>query len=244
MTHTEYIELTELLRKLTGDADILGIVFDKVEVPIDDPGDRRISDGITKRTVASDQAKQHPQFKSRYFLLQRANQDVVRAVKIMNDCIDGWVESNQARADQGHPVTADDRALYEAMAGFMSATEKVIKGVGRQYIPLRSRCRSWMDLATTWFPELYPAHVLQFLQSDHYGRAVGAGVLLRPLTVANGRIADLARLLADGFFTLKPKDFDMGNDKARNDRQMWDRVFKDGSGTSITAKQLREANKK
>lgn len=240
MTHTEYIELTELLRKLAGDADLLRIVFDKVEVPIDDPGDRRISDGITKKTVASDQAKQHPQFKSRYFLLQRANQDVVRAVKIMNDCIDGWVESNQARADQGHPVTADDRALYEAMAGFMSATEKAIKGVGRQYIPLRSRCRSWMDQATGWFPELYPAHVQKLLTSKEYDLAVGDGLITPPLTLKKN-IADLARFLVNYFFTLSPKDYDAGNDNGRNDWQKWDRVFMKEDGTPITAKQLKGA---
>ena len=235
MTHTEYIELTELLRKLAGDADLLRIVFDKVEVPIDDPGDRRISDGITKKTVASDQAKQHPQFKARYFLLQRANQDVVRAVKIMNDCIDGWVESNQARADQGHPVTADDRALYEAMAGFMSATEKAIKGVGRQYIPLRSRCRSWMDQATGWFPELYPELIRRILNDDHYIKAVEDGRITSRFTW-NGTIKELAVWIDDNCFVSDPLAFKVSGH--RNEWSLLDCVFMKKDGTPITADQL------
>ena len=235
MTHTEYIELTELLRKLAGDADLLRIVFDKVEVPIDDPGDRRISDGITKKTVASDQAKQHPQFKSRYFLLQRANQDVVRAVKIMNDCIDGWVESNQARTDQGHPVTADDRALYEAMAGFMSATKKAIKGVGRQYIPLRTRCRSWMDQATTWFPELYPELIRRILKDVSYIEAVKDGRITSRFTW-NGKIKELAVWIDDNCFVSDPLAFQVTGHQ--NEWSLLDCVFMKKDGTPITAEQL------
>ena len=154
MTHTEYNELTGLLKKIAGDADILRAVFDKVEVRIDDPSDRRRVDEITKEKVASDQARQHTRFKMRYIDLRRTENDVKRAVDVMNKCVDGWSESNQARADQAKTVTADDRALYEAMSSFISATENPIEGVGGVYSPLRSRCRSWMDQATSWFADL------------------------------------------------------------------------------------------
>ncbi len=229
MTHTEYIELTELLRKLTGDADLLR--DGRFYVSVDDHGELRIS-GI-------DQAGQHAT-SIKNEILTRTENNVARAVEIMNGCVDEWTASNQARADNKLPVTADDRALFEAMSGFMSATEKAIKGVGRQYIPLRSRCRSWMDQATGWFPELYPAHVQKLLTSKEYDLAVGDGLITPPLTLKKN-IADLARFLVNYFFTLSPKDYDAGNDNGRNDWQKWDRVFMKEDGTPITAKQLKGA---
>ena len=134
MTHTEYIELTELLRKLAGDADLLRIVFDKVEVQIDDPGDRRISDGITHRTVASDQAKQHPQFKFRYHLLAQTENGVERAVEIMG----GGTRT-------GHRAKADDPELFDVMSKFMSATSTPIPGASRLFNNLRNLCGSWFQ---------------------------------------------------------------------------------------------------
>lgn len=135
MTHTEYIELTELLRKLTGDADLLRIVFDTVEVPIDDPGDRRISDGITKNTVASDQAKQHPMYhQRRTILLPSAQRGVARAVEIMG-----------GETRTGHRAKVDDPELFDVMSKFMSATSTPIPGASRLFDNLRDLCGSWFQ---------------------------------------------------------------------------------------------------
>lgn len=234
MTHTEYIELTELLRKLAGDADLLR--EGRVYVSVGDHGEILI---MTR--AECDQTKYSKPIRDE--LLTRTQNNVARAVDIMAKCVDGWVAYNQDRADNKLTVTDQDRALYEGMTGFMSATDKPIASVGGVYTLLRSRCRSWMDLATTWFPELYPAHVQKFIQSEHYARAVGDRVITPPLTVTNGRIADLARVLYNGYFTIRQKDIDEGNNKARNDWQMWDGVFKDSNGTPITNTQLSDAFK-
>lgn len=229
MTHSEYNELTKLLKIMTGDADLFR--DGRVYLSVDDHGELRIS-GI-------DQAGQHATSIKKE-ILTRTENNVARAVEIMNGCVDEWTASNQARADNKLPVTADDRALFEAMSGFMSATDGPIKNVGGVYSSLRSRCRSWMDQATEWFPELYPAHVLNLLTSKEYDLALGDGLITPPLTLKKS-IADLARFLVNYFFTLSQKDYDAGNDNGRNDWQKWDRVFMKEDGTPITAKQLKEA---
>lgn len=145
MTHTEYIELTELLRKLTGDADLLR--EGRVYVSVDDHGEIQ----ITTRAEC-DQTKHSKPIKGE--LLTRTQNNVSRAVEIMAKCVDGWVAYNQDRADNKLTVTDQDRALYEGMTGFMSATDRPIKNVSGVYASLRSRCRSWMDQATEWFPDL------------------------------------------------------------------------------------------
>lgn len=72
----------------------------------------------------------------------------------MDERADGWIESNQERADKRlETPTADFRALYDAMVGFMSATEKPDPR-GVLYEKTRNRCRSWIDQAVTWFPAL------------------------------------------------------------------------------------------
>lgn len=100
--------------------------------------------------------------RTREFLTGEVNRGVLlRAVEavdnevvgLMDGMVDGFVEANQGRADQGHGATADVRALYEAMAGFLMATETPVNG-SVLYPGIRKRTREWMDQATTWFPDL------------------------------------------------------------------------------------------
>lgn len=100
--------------------------------------------------------------RTREFLTGEVNRGVLlRAVEavdnevvgLMDGLVDGFVEANQGRADQGHGATADVRALYEAMAGFLMATETQVNG-SVLYPGIRKRTREWMDQATTWFSDL------------------------------------------------------------------------------------------
>ncbi len=243
MTHTEYIELTELLRKLAGDADLLRIVFDKVEVPIDDPGDRRISDGITKKTVASDQAKQHPKYHQRNtILLPSAQRGVARAVEIM-----------RGETRTGHRAKVDDPELFDVMSKFMSATSTPIPGVSRLFDNLRKLCGSWfpdINAGDTTRGQIATGVVLNkrqqevqifkdsLIKKEAYQQAIADHRITPPYTW-NGSIVDLADWL-DGADVI-PKDHTRGV----TPRCLWryaDGVFSI-NGDKVSRKQLGNAIK-
>lgn len=140
MKENEYQELIELLSKMTGDADILRAVFDNIKVPTG-PTDPGFGDGRETKTVASDQAKQHPMYHQRKtILLPSAQRGVARAVEIMG---------GETRPGQGQRVKADDPELFDVMSKFMSATSTPIPGASRLFDPLRKLCGSWFqDLNT------------------------------------------------------------------------------------------------
>ena len=152
MKHSEYVNLSRALESLTKGSDTLRALFSKVEAPADpatlEPGEP------TTRWVPTDQARQHPLFPFRFKLLDMATRTVEETARTMDGCWDRWTDTNQARADQGLEPTADTRGLVQAMAGFMSATDTPTRGIAGLYDPTRSRCRAWMDQATTWFPDL------------------------------------------------------------------------------------------
>ena len=156
MKHTEYIELTRALESLTKGADTLRLLFSKVEAPADpdtlEPGEP------TTRWVPTDQARQHPLFPHRWVMLGVAERTVEDTARLMDQCVDGWTDENQDRADRGLKPTADTRGLFQAMAGFMSATETPTRGIAGLYDKTRSRCRAWLDQANEWFPNLNGNH--------------------------------------------------------------------------------------
>ena len=176
----------------------------------------------------------------RYIDLQRTENDVKRAVDVMNKCVDGWSESNQARADQAKTVTADDRALYEAMSSFISATDNPVEGVSGVYAPLRSRCRSWMDQATSWFAELYPSYIRNILKDTSYKEKVGDGKIIQPFTWT-GTIKELTSWIDDNCFVSDPVAFQVTGHE--NQWSLIDCLFKKKDGKPITAKQLKDAFK-
>lgn len=73
---------------------------------------------------------------------------------LMDGLVDGYVDANQDRADQGRGATAGFHALFQAMAGFMEATNMPVEGFGPFYPKIRERAGKWIELATTWFPDL------------------------------------------------------------------------------------------
>ena len=154
----------------------------------------------------------------------------------MDERADGWNESNQGRADKGWGPTDDFRALYDAMAGFMSATDTTGK-MGVLYEKTRTRCRAWMDQAVTWFPVLYPLVVRDLLESDYYQLAIRAGKITPPF-IWNGRIKDLAEWLV----LWRKTDTVYSSGKPNRDWKSFDRVFSIG-GVRITHTQLGNAIK-
>lgn len=178
MKHSDYNGLIQALDFLTTGmhgADTLRVLFDKreVEVPAGEPGGPATVDEPT------DQAREHPMFKDRRLLLLGASETVDDVAYKMEQFVDGFVEENQARADQGLSITPDGRALFVAMSRFMTATDTPIPGAGNLYDSIhvvtvktehdggvfsrdvyvhgvRSQCREWMDRLIAWFPDLNP----------------------------------------------------------------------------------------
>ncbi len=69
----------------------------------------------------------------------------------MDSLLDGFLEEIQGRADNELAPTADIRALYETMSGFMSATSTPGK-VQVLFNKTRQRVRAWMDHVKEVFP--------------------------------------------------------------------------------------------
>ena len=156
MKHTDYIELTRAFESLTKGADTLRLLFSKVEAPAD-PDTLEPGEPIT-RWVPTDQARQHPLFPHRWDLLNVAERTVEDTAELMDQCVDDWTHENQDRADNDLGPTADTRGLFQAMAGFMSATEFPTRGIAGLYDKTRSRCRAWLGQANEWFQDLNGNH--------------------------------------------------------------------------------------
>lgn len=170
MKHSEYQQLIQALAFLTTGnhgADTLRVLFDKREVEV--PAREREPGGPATRMEPTDQARQHPLFKHKMLLLNGAVETVENLAGRMKRWTDGFVEENQARADQGLKASTDGRALYDSMSRFMSATATPVPGArdiydkttvihyacGDQLIPgVRAQCQEWMKMLATWFPDL------------------------------------------------------------------------------------------
>lgn len=232
MEHSDYSELTRRLGHLARGADTLRVLFSKEVAPATDPGGR-------SKPVPTDEARQHPWFSQRMILLDGTEHTVEETAGLMDRCQNGWTASNQARADNERPATADVRSLYQAMDGFMSATSEPTPGIARLYDILRTRCREWMDQAVTWFPDLYPEFIRKLLASDVYKEAVVNGDITPPF-IWNGTIKELAIMLANSGLLSVIEDF-----KLTGTRIQWslaDRVFLI-KGKPVTARQLNDAFK-
>lgn len=146
MKHSDYKNLTSWLANLTREADRTRALLTMPVIIT--------TDGTIVATMEPDQdgAVEIPTNPAGIWrAVVQVDNDVA---KTMDGLMDGFVEANQGRADQGHGATADFRALYEAMAGFLVATEIPVDGFGPFYPKTRERTRAWMDQATTWFPDL------------------------------------------------------------------------------------------
>lgn len=146
MKHSEYMNLTGRLAFLTREADRTRALL---TMPVVVTPDGSI---VATNEPDQDGAVEVPTNPSGIWMaVVQVDTDVAN---LMDGLVDGFVEVNQGRADQGHGATADVRALYEAMAGFLVATESPVDGFGVFYPKTRERTRAWMDQATTWFPDL------------------------------------------------------------------------------------------
>lgn len=158
----------------------------------------------------------------------------------MDEWVDGWTESNQERADKDLGPTADERALYDAMVAFMSATATPVDGWGVLYEDTRTRCRAWMDQAVEWFPELYPQFVRDLLDSDYYKQAVKGGYITPPF-IWNDSIRQLAFWLENSEMLSQPK-YRTVKGRTQNDWSLVDGLFQ-VDGKRVTAEQLRNGRK-
>ena len=146
MKHSDYMNLTRRLAFLTREADRTRALLTMPVVVT--------TDGTIVATTEPDQdgaVEVHTNRTGIWMAVVQVDTDVAN---IMDGLVDGFVEVNQARADQGNVATADVRALYEAMAGFLVSTGNPVEGFGPFYPKTRERTRAWMDMATTWFPDL------------------------------------------------------------------------------------------
>lgn len=146
MKHSDYMNLTRRLAFLTREANRTRALL---TMPVVVTPDGAI---VATREPDQDGAVEVPTNRTGIWMaVVQVDTDVAN---LMDGLVDGFVEVNQERADQGHGATADVRALYEAMAGFLVATESPVEGLGVLYANTRSTVRAWMDHVTTWFPDL------------------------------------------------------------------------------------------
>ena len=146
MKHSDYMNLTRRLAFITREADRTRALLTMPVVIT--------TDGSIVATTEPDQdgaVEVHTNQAGIWMAVVQVDTDVAN---LMDGLVDGFVEVNQARADQGNGATADVRALYEAMAGFLVPTGIPVEGFGPFYPKTRERTRAWMDMVTTWFPDL------------------------------------------------------------------------------------------
>lgn len=246
MTHSQHIELTSLLQGFTANAGTLRLVFSTVEAPAD-PDTLEPGRPATK-PVPSDQAKQHPGYRFRYRMLDNEEKAVRETLELMDGTVDTWTDENQARADKGLGPTADFRVLFNAMVGFMSATETPVDGAGGLYIRLRNKVRAWIDQAEIWSPELKLDRLKitnptlrKILASQEYRDKVREKRIIEPYTwdepfIWVGSIVGLARWLGP---VLEIPKVDNVTD-SNHDWTPVDGVFMI-NGKRVTGKQLSDA---
>lgn len=173
MTQTQYKRLKRLLESLTDGADTLRAVFAKAPIAILEPdtvpGRNGKPDHVVfgNRHIAAKEARQHPDFKQRYTLLEQAERMADEAAAIMEECVDEFVSEDRG----GNAViAARERALYPVLIHFLDATATTIQSAAGLYEEnkvrditsrrpilrrgLRPQCREWADMLTTWFPDL------------------------------------------------------------------------------------------
>lgn len=139
MTDSEFLEMSRLLDTLTKGADTLREVFSKKTVEDKEMAIR--TGGVkTTRDVFTDEAKAHPDFKRKYFLLP--NREINALVALINGCKDWTSEKHKASA------------LYQKMRAFISASSGMPIGVSTIYNKLRSKCLELMDLIVGRYPDL------------------------------------------------------------------------------------------
>ena len=139
MTDSEYRDISRLLDSLTKGADTLRVVFSKKTVE-DKEMAIRTGGVITTRDVFTDEAKAHPDFKRRYFLLP--NREINALVALINGCDDWTSEKHKASA------------LYKKMRAFISASSGMPIGISDIYKSLPSNCLELMDLIVGRYPDL------------------------------------------------------------------------------------------
>ncbi len=210
MTDKEFIEMTRLLDSLIKGADTLRDLF---------PG------------KVTDEVRSHPQFKARWDLLTRAENEVQGLVGLINGCED-WT-SDIFKASE----------IYRMMCGFVSATSGMPVGISYPFKKVRSLCEKPMAIIPGKYPDLYPPFIRALLADELYQKAIDHKQISPPFTW-NESIKELAGWLEDTLLLANPKRIIKTKDgpKCCISWEMADCVFlKDGE--PITAKQLRTANK-
>ena len=243
MTDSNYLEMTRLLDSLTKGADTLRVICQTKEVEDKDKAICTVGvkttgcpfnceDCITPakairttRTVATDKAKAHPDFKRKYFLLP--DNEINSLVGIINGCND-WT-SDKFKAT----------VLFQKMRSFISATSDMPKGVSGMYKMARSKCLELMDLIPGVYPDIYPPKVRELMSSSAYQQAVEDGDITPPFTW-NGTHIGLATFINNTVDLRGPKLDQVSGKNPRRDWTSFDGVFRI-DGIPVTSKQLREA---
>lgn len=237
MNHSDYKNLTGRLAFITREADRTRLLL---TMPLTVDGDGNI---VATSTPDPDGKTFYANRNAIWLGIQTVDNDIAG---LMDSLVDGFVEANQHRADQGNPVTADTRALHQAMAGFMSATSTPVPRWGVLYDKTRKRTGEWMGQMVSWFPDLYPPFIRGLLKDEYYKKAIRDGLIAPPFTW-NGSIKDLAVWLDDNKIVseIEPYKVSGGEPMGEKTIHKWkevDKVFF-CKGKAVTAKQLQDAFK-
>lgn len=206
MTDKAFIEMTRLLDSLTKGADTLRDLF---------PG------------KVTDEVRSNPQFKARWDLLTRAENEVKDLVGLINGCED-WT-TDKFKAGE----------IYRRMRAFVSATVGMPVGISGPFKKVRSSCEKPMEIIPGKYPDLYPPIIRVLLAEPFYQRAIDDGDITPPLTW-NKKITDLAFWIDTNIFAKKKKPIFYQVLGSRRNWEQFDCVFRI-AGEPVTNKQLRKA---
>lgn len=210
MNQKQYKHLVSLLESLTAGADTLRAVFAKSPIVILEPEIRSGRDGgpdyvlFSQRIMAAKEARQHPEFKMRYGLLEKAETMVDKAAAIMEECVDEFVSEDR---DGNAVIAKQERELYPVLVRFLDATATPIQGAAGLYDTnkivtlasgrpglrrgLRPQCQEWADMLITWFQDLNPGMapadtgIQATTRPDAPGEVPGSPAFVRPLLMSD-----------------------------------------------------------
>ena len=208
MTDKEFIEITRLLDSLIKGTCTLRDLF---------PG------------KVTDKVRSNPQFKARWALLTRAENEVKDLVGLINGCED-WT-SDKFKASE----------IYRMMLGFVSETSGMPVGISGLFKKVRSLCEKPMGIIPGRYPDLYPPIIRDLLADPYYQQSVDHGDITPPFTW-NRSLKDLAVWIDNTIDLRKPAIDQVEGKDGRRNWMMVDGVFRI-AGEPVTAKQLRSAIK-
>ena len=177
----------------------------------------------------TEKVRSHPQFKVRWTLLTRAENEINNLVGFINGC-DDWT-SDKFKSSE----------IFRMMFDFLSATSVMPKGISFPFQKVRSLCQERMRIIAGKSLDRHHPKIQELLDGQDYKDMVDSGDITPPFTW-NGSIKELANWLDNAIDLRKPMIDQVDGKEERRDWMIVDGVFlKDGK--PVTAKQLGNAIK-